>query len=121
MHETSLIAELVTECERRAQGKTVARVRVRHASTIEDDALREIFTALTVEGPIAHAALETEEFDTSMTCDECGYTGVVDHDHVYGHVRVCPNCEAISDDGTAPELELVAVEVAGAGPLSPAM
>lgn len=118
MHETSLIAELVTECERRAQGRPVARVRVRHASSIEDDALREIFTALTADGPIEHAVLDTEEFDATMTCGECGYTGSIDHDHAYGHLRICPSCEAISDDAMAPELELVAIEVAAVNPLS---
>jgi Zn finger protein HypA/HybF involved in hydrogenase expression len=118
MHETSLVAELVSECERRAQGQTIARVRVRHASSIEDDTLRAIFAALAADGPFERAVLDTEEFDASMTCDECGYTGVVDHDHVYGHVRVCPSCEAISDDAMAPELELVAVELEAVNPLS---
>lgn len=113
MHETSLVAELVAECERRAQGRPVTRVRVRHASSIEDEALRAIFAALTTEGPLTNAVFDTQEFDTSISCDECGYTGVLDHDHVYGHVRVCPSCEAISDDAMAPELELVGVEVAG--------
>jgi Zn finger protein HypA/HybF involved in hydrogenase expression len=118
MHETSLIAELVSECERRAQGQPIARVRVRHASSIEDDTLRAIFAALVADGPFERAVLDTEEFDASMTCGECGYTGVVDHDHVYGHVRVCPRCEAISDDAMAPELELVGVELEAVNPLS---
>lgn len=118
MHETSLVAELVAECERRADGRTVTRVRVRHASSIEDDALRAIFAALTTDGPLANTVLDTEEFDASMTCGECGYTGVLDHDHVYGHVRVCPSCEAISDDAMAPELELVGVDVDGVSSLS---
>ncbi len=111
MHETSLVAELVAECERRAQGRPVIRVRVRHASSIEVDSLQAIFAALTADGPLAHAVLDTEEFDTSMTCGECGYAGALDHDHVYGHVRVCPSCEAISDDATAPELELIGVDL----------
>ncbi len=111
MHETSLVTELVGECERRALGRTVTRVIVRHASSIEDAALREIFAALAAGGPIANARLETEEFDTSMTCEECGYAGPVDHDHAYGHLRICPSCEAISDDEAEPELELLGVEV----------
>ncbi len=111
MHETSLIAELVDECERRADGHAVARVHVRHASSIAEDALRDIFAALTADGPMSGVLLDTEEFDASMTCGECGYAGVVDHDHVYGHMRICPSCEAISDDDVAPELELVAVEL----------
>lgn len=113
MHETSLIAELVAECERRAQSRPVTRVCVRHASSIEDDALRTIFAALTTDGPLAHTVLDTEEFDASITCGECGYTGVLDHDHMYGHVRVCPSCEAISDDAVAPELELLGVDLEG--------
>lgn len=112
MHETSLVAELVAECERRAQGRPITRVRVRHASSIEDDALRAIFAALTTDGPLTNTALETEEFEASMTCGECGYTGLLDHDHVYGHVRVCPSCEAISDDAMSPELELIGVDIA---------
>ena len=111
MHETSLVAELVGECERLAQGRTVARVRVRHASSLEDEALREIFAALTADGPLAHAALDTEQFDALMTCPDCGYSGTVDHDHVYGHVRICPQCESLSDDAGASELELVDVEL----------
>lgn len=111
MHETSLLAELVAECERRAEGRPVTRVRVRHASSIEDDALRAIFAALTTDGPLTNTVLETEEFEASIACGECGYTGVLDHDHMYGHVRVCPSCEAISDDAMTPELELIAVDV----------
>jgi Zn finger protein HypA/HybF involved in hydrogenase expression len=117
MHETSLVAELVAECERRAHGRPVTLVRVRHASSIEDDALRAIFAALTTDGPLAGSVLDAEEFDASITCGECGYTGMLDHDHVYGHVRVCPSCEAISDDALGPELELLAVELAATDPL----
>ena len=76
------------------------------------------WTSARIRREFERAVLDTEEFDASMTCDECGYTGVVDHDHVYGHVRVCPSCEAISDDAMAPELELVAVELEAVNPLS---
>ncbi|HEX7105062.1 MAG TPA: hydrogenase maturation nickel metallochaperone HypA [Acidothermaceae bacterium] len=112
MHETSLVAELVGECERRARGHLVTRVRVRHASSLEDGALRAIFGALTADGPLAQAILETEEFDAVMTCGDCGYSGAVDHNHVYGHMRICPKCEAICDDAGAVEIELVGIELA---------
>jgi Zn finger protein HypA/HybF involved in hydrogenase expression len=111
MHETSLVAELVDECEARASGRPVTRVRVRHASSLEGDALRAIFTALTSGGPLARAVFDTDEYDASMTCLECGYTGAIDHDHVYGHLRICPRCEAICGDSGTAELELVSVEV----------
>jgi Zn finger protein HypA/HybF involved in hydrogenase expression len=109
MHETSLVAELIEECERRAHGHRVAAVRVRRATTIDDEGLRQIFGALAAGGPLEQAVLEAEPFDVRLECKECGFSGVVDADYIYGHVRVCPDCAAVSDDADSAELQLIDV------------
>jgi Zn finger protein HypA/HybF involved in hydrogenase expression len=109
MHETSLVAELIEECERRADGRPVTAVRVRHAASIDDDGLREIFSAYVAGGPLEHALLESETFDVVLDCGECGFSGAIDTDHLYGHVRVCPGCGAVTDDHDSAELQLLGV------------
>ena len=113
MHEVSLVADLVEECARRANGHPVATVRIRHANTLDDDGLRELFAMCGAGGPLAHAVLESEQFDVELACSACGFTGTVDSDHVYGHLRVCPACGALSDDDDTAELELVDVVLDG--------
>jgi hypothetical protein len=69
--------------------------------------------------PRRQAALETEEVEVPLDCAECGYSGAVDGDHLYGHLRVCPACGAVSDDDGVAELELVDVVVSGGSTLGP--
>ena len=107
MHETSLVAELVGECERRAQGRKVERVRVRHAATFHEEGLHEMFAALAFGGPLESAELDVEEFVVEFSCDDCEFSGAIDDAYVYGHVRVCPGCGAVSEDAESAELELV--------------
>jgi len=55
VHEVSLVAELITECERRSAGRPVGVVRVRHASSIPEPALRQAFRMLTEGSSLAGA------------------------------------------------------------------
>jgi Zn finger protein HypA/HybF involved in hydrogenase expression len=106
MHELSLVAELVDECVRRADGRDILRVRVRHATTISEETLRQAFVMLTAEGPLVGARLDTEAFAITLHCTACKNASVLDHDHAIGHLRVCPACGTVSDDPQPCELEL---------------
>jgi Zn finger protein HypA/HybF involved in hydrogenase expression len=107
MHELSLVAELVDECVRRADGHDVATIRVRHATTISEETLRQAFEMVTAGGPLAGVRLEAEPFDLEFECSACHYADVLDHDHAVGHLRVCPSCGSVSNDAQPCELELV--------------
>ncbi len=109
MHETSLVAELVEECARRAHGHRVAAVLVRRANSLDAESLQALFSMLTTEGPLAGAALEAESFAVHLHCPGCGFDGEIDDDHIYGHARVCPACGLMSDDDGSAELELLDV------------
>jgi Zn finger protein HypA/HybF involved in hydrogenase expression len=107
MHETSLVAELVEECERRAAGHRVAKVCIRHAASLHDEGLHELFAALTAGGPLESAELDIEEFVVVFDCPECDFAGAIDDGYVYGHVRICPGCGAVCEEDGSAELELV--------------
>ena len=109
MHELSLVAELIDEVEQRAAGRSVALVVVRHATTISEATLRQGFTMLATSRSLAAAALVCEPFEITLKCLACGFVGPLDHDHLAGHIRVCPRCGAISGDSSVAELELVRV------------
>ena len=111
MHEVSLVADLLDECVRRAAGRRVAVVRVRHANTIPDDVLEQAFALLTGEGALAGARLEREEFALTYTCGSCSFHGVLEHEHLIGHIVVCPSCSEITTSGHAAELELLGVDL----------
>ena len=117
MHEVSLVSDLVRECERRAAGRVVTTVRVRHASSIPDETLRQAFRMLTEEGPLATAALEAEPFDVLLDC-RCGFSGPLGHDDlISSSIAVCPACGAVSTRPRTAELELLDVRLA---PITPA-
>jgi len=109
MHEFSLVGELIEEVEQRAAGRSVALVVVRHATTISEESLRQAFAMLAGDGPLASARLACEQYEIALTCATCGFVGVLDHDHLAGHVRVCPRCGDISGDSHLPEMELMGV------------
>ncbi len=112
MHEVSLVAELVAECERRAAGRPVQFVRVRHASTVPAPALRQAFLMLTEGGNLAEASLEVETFEVELQCS-CGFAGALGHDDLIGgSVAVCPACGDVSTIRRTAELELLEVRVA---------
>ena len=109
MHEVSLVAELITECERRSAGRAVQLVRVRHASSIDEPALRQAFRMLTEGSTMADTTLEAEGFDVELHCG-CGYIGTLGHDDLIGgSVAVCPACGEVSTLRRTAELELLEV------------
>lgn len=112
MHEVSLVAQLVDVCAERAAGEPVSLVRVRHASTIPEDVLRQAFAMLTDGGSLAGATLETEPFDIRLRCS-CGFDGTLGHDDVVdGGMAVCPACGDVSVRQRTAELELLEVRLA---------
>jgi Zn finger protein HypA/HybF involved in hydrogenase expression len=112
VHEVSLVAELVGECERRSSGQPVVLVRVRHASSIAEPALQQAFRMLTRDGTLSAARLEAEAFDVELDC-RCGFSGVLGHDDLIGgSVAVCPACGDVSTRHRTAELELIGVETA---------
>lgn len=112
MHEVSLVAELIAECERSSAGQPVRLVRVRHASSIPEAALQQAFRMLTEGGSLADAALEAETFDVVLRCG-CGFEGILGHDDVISaSVAVCPACGDVSTLHRTAELELLEVRTA---------
>ena len=114
MHEVSLVAELVEQCASRAAGAPVRLVRVRHASSIPDSAIRQAFTMLTEGGNLADARLETEPFDIRLRC-ACGFDGALGHDDlISSSLAVCPSCGDVSSRPRTAEIELLEVSTAPA-------
>ena len=109
MHEVSLVAELVEAAEARAGGAPVTLVRVRHATTIPEDVLRQAFDMLTETGPLSGAVLVAEPFDVELTC-ACGFAGALGHDDMVGaSLAVCPSCGEVASLPPTAELELLEV------------
>jgi Zn finger protein HypA/HybF involved in hydrogenase expression len=108
VHELSLVADLVVECERRAGGATVSLVRVRCPTTIPEAALREAFQLLAAGGPLATATLEVEPLEVRLRCP-CGFAGTLGEADLAGHLAVCPACGAISSHEHAAGVDLLAV------------
>ena len=109
MHEVGMVAALVDAVVASVGGRRVDLVRVRHASTVPEDVLRQTFAMLTAEGPLAGAALETEVFPVRLACP-CGFDGALGHDDVIGPGQaVCPSCGGLRAFPPTPELELVRV------------
>jgi Zn finger protein HypA/HybF involved in hydrogenase expression len=111
MHEVSLVAELVEECELRAAGRQVRLVRVRHASSIPAAALVQAFRMLSAGSGLAAAQLHAEPFDVTLNCAACGFGGILSHDDMVGvSIAICPACGDVSTRPRTAELELLAVE-----------
>lgn len=112
MHEVSLVAELVETAAARSGGRPVALVRVRHATTIPVDVLRQAFQMLVEGGPLAGATLDAQSFDIELRC-ACGFAGAAGHDDmVGGSMAVCPSCAEVVTLPPTAELELLEVRVA---------
>jgi Zn finger protein HypA/HybF involved in hydrogenase expression len=113
MHEVALVAELIDACQRVAAGRSVAVVRVRHASSLTESALMQAFEMLTSGSSMSEARLETESFDVELACGACGFRGILGHDHfIDGSFAVCPQCGEILIRHRTAELELLAVSTA---------
>jgi Zn finger protein HypA/HybF involved in hydrogenase expression len=109
VHEVSLVAELITECELRSAGQPVRLVRVRHASSIREPALRQAFRMLTEGSSLADATLEVETFEVELRC-ACGFAGALGHDDlIAASVAVCPACGEVTTLRRTAELELLEV------------
>jgi Zn finger protein HypA/HybF involved in hydrogenase expression len=104
-----MVAELVDAAVASAGGATVTLVRIRYATTVPEDVLRQAFEMLTGDGPLASAVLETEPFEVRLTCP-CGFDGALEHDDVIGRGQaVCPSCGELRGFPPTPELELLEV------------
>jgi Zn finger protein HypA/HybF involved in hydrogenase expression len=115
MHEVSLVEELVDECARQAAGRGVSLVRVRHATTITEESLRQAFEMLTQQGLLAGARLEAEPFAVLLEC-ACGFGGALGHDDVIsGSIVVCPDCGEVSTRARTAELELLELRTTEGG------
>jgi Zn finger protein HypA/HybF involved in hydrogenase expression len=109
MHEVSLVAELVEACERLADGAPARRVRVRHASSLPPDTVRQAFALLTAGTTLADAVLELASFDVEVRCP-CGFVRPPGHDdHDLEPFVICPWCDGLISRPRTPELELVSV------------
>lgn len=104
-----MVADLIAECERRWAGQTISHVRVRHATTITEPALRQAFEMLTEGSTLAGATLEAETFSVELGC-ACGFAGALGHDDlISGSLAVCPACGELSTLHRTAELELLEV------------
>jgi Zn finger protein HypA/HybF involved in hydrogenase expression len=112
MHEVALVAELVDAAVARSGGSPVATVRVRYATTIPEDVLRQAFEMLAADGPLAGADLDAEPFDIRLDCP-CGFSGALGHDDMVGtSMSVCPSCGDMATHPRTAELELLEVVAA---------
>lgn len=109
MHEVSLVAELVDAAVAQAGTRPVELVRVRRATTVPDEVLRQAFEMLVPGTPLAAAVLEVEPFDVRLDC-ACGYGGALGHDDVLGPGQaICPGCSELRTIPRTAELELLEV------------
>lgn len=109
MHEVALVAELVDVAVARSGDRPAAVVRVRRATTIPDDVLRQAWEMLVVGTPLGDAILEVTPFEVRLAC-ACGFDGVLEHDDVIGPSQaVCPGCGELRAIAPTAELELLEV------------
>ena len=113
MHEVGLVAELVDAAVERSGGRPVAVARVRRATTIPDDVLRQAFEMLVPGTSLEGAMLHVETFDVRLSC-ACRFEGALEHDDVIGPSQaVCPGCSELRAIQPTAELELVEVRLRG--------
>lgn len=113
MHEVGLVAELVDAAVERSGGRPVALVRVRRATTVPEDVLRQAFEMLVPGTPLDGAELDVEPFDVRLACP-CGFDGALEHDDVIGPSQaVCPGCGELRGLPPTAELELLEVRSRG--------
>ena len=104
-----MVAELVDAAVASVDGAAVSLIRIRFATTVPEDVLRQAFEMLSADGPLAGAVLEAEPFEVRLACP-CGFAGALEHDDVIGPGQVvCPTCGELRIFPPTPELELVEV------------
>lgn len=109
MHEVGLVAELLDAAVARAGDRPVELVRVRRATTVPEDVLRQAWEMLVPGTLLDGALLEVEPFDVRLACP-CGFDGALEHDDVIGPSQVvCPSCGDLRGIPPTAELELTEV------------
>ncbi len=109
MHEVGLVAELVDAALAEAAGRPVSVVRVRRATTVPEDVLRQAWEMLVPGTPLDGVTLEVDAFEVRLACP-CGFDGALEHDDVIGPSQVvCPACGDLRGIPPTAELELTAV------------
>jgi hypothetical protein len=120
MHELSLVEDLVTECRKRAKGRTVLEVWARCPVSVDSAELSDNFAFLTSQpaGPeesasLRQARLKLVATPLFMTCP-CGFEGELGAGEFAGHMGICPDCDRVAELDAA--LELVAMSYAEVEP-----
>ncbi len=124
MHELSLVEDLVTECRKRANGRTVLEVWARCPASVDSGELSDNFAFLTSQpaGPeggtsLRQARLQLVTTPLFMSCP-CGFEGELGAGEFAGHIGICPDCDRVAELEAA--LELVAMSYADIEPFGPA-
>ena len=111
MHEfgvtQSIIKQLLNQLEREKISK-VTRITFRRSSAFSEEVLRQTFSVLSPNTPLAQAELVIEIAVLQFTC-ACGHSGVVNSEDLFGHAYICPSCGAVREIAEAHDLELVEV------------
>ena len=107
MHELGLCSSIVEVVERRAQGRPVARVRVRVGCLhhVHPDAFDQSFALAAAGGVADGASAELVILDAAGTCRGCGTSFAVHHP-----MDPCPACgepEVVVAGGDELTLELI--------------
>jgi Zn finger protein HypA/HybF involved in hydrogenase expression len=119
MHELSLVEDLVTECRKRAQGRTVLEVWARCPVSVDSGELSDNFAFLTSQhsaeegASLREAQLKLVTMPLFMSCP-CGFEGELGAGEFAGHIGICPDCDRVAElEGG---LELVAMSYADIEP-----
>jgi Zn finger protein HypA/HybF involved in hydrogenase expression len=123
MHELSLVEDLVTECRRRAKGRTVLEVWARCPVSVDSGELADSFSFLTSQptgveegASLRQARLKLVTTPLFMSCP-CGFEGELGDGEFAGHIGICPECDRVAELDAA--LELVAMSYADMEPFGP--
>jgi hydrogenase nickel incorporation protein HypA/HybF len=110
MHEVGLAEAVLDSVERRANGRTVQRVRVRAGvlNRVDEESMRQAF-ALVGEGSVADSAtLELDVVPVQVACADCGEQSTAPE-----VVVACPRCGGMSVElSGGDELTLVSLDIA---------
>ena len=111
MHEfgvaQSIIKPLLNQLER-DKVKKVVKITFRRSSAFSEEALLQTFSVLSAHTPLEHAEVVVEIAVLRVTCN-CGYSGEVHSEDLFGHAFICPSCGAVREIDEAHDLELLEV------------